>query len=81
MKKIITTIAIILVLGSAVNAQSDGFFSQQSFVEYRTSNSNMYTELPRLPEHGLTTNQDAPLGSGLLLLAGLGLAYGMKKRS
>lgn len=80
MKKIITAIAIILVLGSAVNAQSDGFFSQQSFIEYRSSSDNMYTELPRIPDHGLTTNQDAPLGSGLLLLAGMGLAYGMRKK-
>ena len=76
MKKIIATIAIILSFGFGVNAQSksDGFFSQ-SLLDYRDNE----TELPGLPTHGLTKNQDAPLGSGLLLLAAMGLAYGVKR--
>ena len=36
---------------------------------------------PGLPDHGLTTNEDAPLTSGALLLIGLGAAYALKKRS
>lgn len=76
MKKIIATIAIILGFGFGVNAQSksDGFFSQ-SLLDYRDND----TELPRLPDHGLATNQNAPIGSGLFLLAAMGLAYGIKK--
>jgi hypothetical protein len=37
--------------------------------------------MPSLPGHGETDNQNAPLGSGLFLLAGLGTAYAMKKRN
>ena len=77
MKKIIATIAIISSLGFSANAQSDGFFNGRSILDYRDENK---TELPRIPDHGLTTNQDAPLGSGLLLLAGMGLAYGVRRK-
>ena len=35
---------------------------------------------PVLPEHNQTQNQDAPLGSGALLLIGFGAAYALKKR-
>jgi len=35
---------------------------------------------PGLPTHGQDENQDAPLGSGVLLLIGFGSAYAMKKR-
>ena len=38
-------------------------------------------EAPGLPGHGQNTNQNAPLGSGALLLIGFGAAYAMKKRS
>ena len=31
--------------------------------------------------HGSTTDMSAPLGSGLLLLAGMGLAYGFRKKN
>ena len=77
MKKIIATIAIISSLSFSANAQSDGFFNNRSLLDYRDEN---YTELPRIPDHGLTTNQNAPLGSGLLLLAGMGLAYGVRRK-
>ncbi|MBQ3709098.1 MAG: hypothetical protein II887_00160 [Bacteroidales bacterium] len=36
---------------------------------------------PGLPDHGLTTNEDAPLTGGVLMLIGLGAAYALKKRS
>lgn len=83
MKKIIAIIAIILGFGLGVNAQggfigqSDGFFN--SGLYNNKSNAN-YTELPRIPDHNLDTNQNAPLGSGLLLLAGMGLAYGVRRK-
>ena len=35
---------------------------------------------PRLPMHGETGNQPAPLGSGIVLLTALGAAYLVGKR-
>ena len=35
---------------------------------------------PGLPEHGLDANQNAPLGSGIALLLGLGGAYLVAKK-
>ena len=80
MKKIILTIAIVLGIGFGVNAQSDAFFTQ-SISEYR--NADEVT--PALPyAHDLEYHQPAttPLGSGLLVLAGLGLGYAtLRKKS
>lgn len=76
MKKLIATVAIIFSLISGAMAQSgyDGFFTQ-SFSDFRENEGSGYAELPRLPGHELMSSQDAPVGSGLLLLAGLGLGY------
>ena len=79
MKKIILTIAIVLGIGFGVSAQSDAFFTQ-SFSEYRDADE----EMPLLPyAHNLSEHQSAaPLGSGLLILAGLGLGYAtLRKKS
>ena len=77
MKKVIATVAIILGLGVGANAQSDAFFTQ-NFSDYRSSEN---VETPRLPAHELMSNQDAPIGTGLLLLAGMGLGYAaLRKR-
>ena len=78
MKKIILTIAIVLGIGFGVNAQSDAFFTQ-SFSEYRSADE----VTPALPyKHNLDAHQSAPLGSGLLILAGLGLGYAtLRKKS
>ena len=79
MKKIILTIAIVLGIGFGVSAQSDAFFTQ-SFSEYRNADE----EMPLLPyAHNLSEHQSAaPLGSGLLILAGLGLGYAtLRKKS
>lgn len=35
---------------------------------------------PGLPFHGETENQDAPLGSGIAVLLGLGAAYAVAKK-
>lgn len=85
MKKFIIAISIIAALGLSVNAQdyyqysgSDGFFSSNSMAPgYR---ENTGTDLPLLPMRGQNSDQSAPLGSGLLILAGLGAAYAMRKR-
>ena len=90
MKKYIITLAIALGFGMNVNAQigeynkvqTDGFFTSGNYTELRED--VWAQDMPLLPgQHG--TNYDfaaepAPLGSGLLLLAGMGLAYGIRRR-
>ena len=63
-------------------SQTDGFFMIQADA-YRNGETTAWGVMPLLITHGLTENQDAnvPVGSGLLLLAGMGLAYGIRKRS
>ena len=76
MKKTLLTIAITLGLAFGASAQSDGFFSNWNNADDRDVNG----ELPSLPDHGLSGNQDAPLGGGLLVLTALGAGYAVAKR-
>ena len=76
MKKIVFTLAITLGLAFGASAQSDGFFGNWSNADNRDVNG----ELPSLPNHGLSDNQNAPLGSGLLILTALGAGYALSKR-
>ena len=81
MKKYITTIIFALGFGISLNAQSDGFFSyRDNGVTNRSASWSVEAALPT--SHGLTDHQssEAPLGSGILLLAGLGLGYALRKR-
>lgn len=89
MKKYILTIALAIGFGMNLNAQigqsgkSDSFFSSNKYSEYRDEIA-MGT-MPLLPGHNTTFDYDAdpkptPVGSGLLLLAGMGLAYGVKRK-
>ena len=51
--------------------------------ENQNRESGNFSEMPALPLRGQFTDQsahDTPVGSGLLILAGLGLAYGLKRR-
>lgn len=79
MKKYIIAIIFAIGFGMSLNAQGDAFFTYQNysdtredFIEWGDENS-----MPVLPSaHGtLIDYSSAPLGSGLLLLAGLGLGY------
>ena len=74
MKRIVLTIAVVLGLGIASFAQN-GLFGKGGDEGMKEIN------LPSLPNHGVNTNQDAPVGSGALLLIGLGAAYAMTKKS
>ena len=84
MKRYILIIAFALGLGLNLNAQSqqnglsDGFFSR-NYSEYNRDD-DAYGVMPLLPGHNTLNDYDAdskqvPVGSGLLLLAGLGLGY------
>lgn len=79
MKKVIITLSIVAALALNANAQntqsSDGFFSS-----YTMEEETRVGALPLLPKQGQGGDQNAPVGSGLLVLAGLGIAYAMKSR-
>ena len=79
MKKILVTLSLVITLGLGVNAQSEAFFSYND-VDSQNRGSDNFSEMPALPLRGQNTDQSAPVGSGLLILAGLGLAYGLKRR-
>lgn len=85
MKKLLVTLSIVATLGFSANAQfqsntqSDGFFSYSTPSEqYRDGISS---GIPGLPITGQYDDQPAPVGSGLLLLAGMGLVYAMRRKN
>ena len=91
MKKLTLTIAIVLgmTLGLSAQQQGGGLF-ERGYVSdevYYNSGSyygdyfdNLRGGLINLPDHGLEENQDAPLGSGIAVLLGLGAAYAVAKK-
>ena len=85
MKKLALTIAIVLGLSMASFAEGGGLFGhgQAAAEDNNTSSVMTGTRLggaPGLPNHGQDGNQPAPLGSGIVLLAGLGAAYLVSKK-
>jgi hypothetical protein len=84
MKKLAMIIAIVLglSLSTFANPNDGGLFQRGAASEPAA------TELygirsegnPRLPNHGLADNQDAPLGSGVAVLLGLGAVYMVAKK-
>ena len=80
MKKTVMTIAIVLGLAIGAMAQGGGLFERGEMIESESNGS----ATPMLPlNHGSDKDHDAaPLGSGVVLLAGLGAAYlvGKKRR-
>ncbi len=78
MKRLIVLSVFTLGFLMNLNAQSDGFFTFNNVEQNRTSD---WDDMPAMIGHGSGTNMDAPVGSGLLLLAGMGLAYGIRKKS
>lgn len=69
--------------GKPYSNQTDGFFSSNRYEEYREDNTE-WGKMPLLPKtHGYNYDYDAenvPLGSGLLILAGMGIGYAVRKR-
>ena len=95
MKKLALTVAIVLGLGlttfadpttglfnrgyNAENGFSSGiYFSSKDLWDADPSTSNPI--MPVLPIHAQDSNQDAPVGSGIALLLGLGGAYLVAKK-
>ncbi|MBQ8223572.1 MAG: hypothetical protein IJZ87_09590 [Bacteroidales bacterium] len=84
MKKYIITITLAFGFGIGLNAQNDGFFAS-NYSEYRESENDWGLDMPLLPgSHGYLDDyscaEQAPLGSGIILLAGMALGYAMRKR-
>ena len=89
MKKLVITIATIVGVVVAAPAQyfngngqpnGGGLFGRGAMPE-NSLNTQGGSGTPLLPIHGQTENQDAPLGSGALLLTGFGAAYALSKKS
>ena len=92
MKKIVLTTAIILGLGLTTFADGGGLFNRADNAKNGASGYTYFSGngpandpnviTPALPAHNLEGNQDAPLGSGIAVLAILGGAYlvGKKRR-
>ena len=84
MKKKLIIISSIIILGcSNLFAQNDGFFTYENYGTDR--NSSWGSGAPGIPNiHGLSEDYkvvEAPLGNCIVLLAAMGLAYGMKNSS
>ena len=87
MKKLVLTIAVVLgmTLGASAQHFSENGQPNQGGGLFGRGNTPQYdgeggSGTPLLPLHGQTDNQDAPLGSGALLLIGFGAAYAASKR-
>lgn len=82
MKKAIITLAIVLGMALGASAQWGGGLFQRGAVsdeEFYDANYDYQTRtegLLSLPlQHGTTNDEQAPLGTGTLLLIGFGAAY------
>lgn len=84
MKKTIMTIAILFGLGLTTFADPNdgGLFKRGAEPEHNGMYGNKGTGdlTPMLPGHGQQTNQNAPLGTGVAVLAALGGVYLVGKR-
>ncbi|MBR5603370.1 MAG: hypothetical protein IKW51_04065, partial [Bacteroidales bacterium] len=85
MKRLITTAIFAIAFMMNLNAQNtDGFFAYSS-IDSNRGGSSEWGAIPTLPSsHGFDFDQNAapaPIGSGLLVLGGLALAYGIRKNS
>lgn len=77
MKKLIMTIAIVLGLGLTTSFAQGGLFQRGDVPTEEQGNRDGG---PGLPGHGASGHQDAPLGSGIAVLAALGGAYLVAKK-
>ena len=82
MKKLALTIAIVLGLGLTTFADPNGggVFGRGESTENPNERTNSTLFAPKLPEHTLFGNQNAPLGSGVAIMLGLGAAYLVSKK-
>ena len=86
MKQLIITTAIVLGFGlTSFAAYNGGGLFQRGVSDeeyYGMGYTSQYRDglMPNIPNHGSTDNEDAPLGTGIVLLSVLGGAYLMGKK-
>ena len=84
MKKLIMTFTIVLALGMVGFAGNDGYTEQGGLFGRgaEISKAGDRGGMPGFPGHGSSNNEDAdaPLGSGIAVLLGLGAAYAFAKK-
>ena len=92
MKKLALTLAIVLGMGLTTFAQDEAFgggglFQRGAIEDNGLGFTGFYLGMdftsglmPGLPDHGMDTNQNAPLGTGIAILAALGGAYLVAKK-
>jgi hypothetical protein len=84
MKKLALTIAIVLGLSMTTFADPNGggLFQRGTTPDNGVYGNRATSDTPMLPNHGKTDNQDAnaPLGTGIAVLAALGGAYLVAKK-
>ena len=82
MKKTLLTIAIVLGLGLTTFADPNGggLFQRGTDDEAFQGANWRSGSMPALPTHGQSTNQNAPLGTGIAVLTALGAAYLVSKK-
>ena len=78
MKKLALTLAIALTLGLSAMAQDGGLLNRG--VTFDKGGENGMRGGPNLPGHDATGDVQAPLGSGVAVLLGLGAAYLIGKK-
>ncbi|MBO7073303.1 MAG: hypothetical protein J6W12_00125 [Bacteroidales bacterium] len=80
MKKIVFAIIMIITLSVSASAQKDGFFGWNNTDENtdRYYDNGQFFTLPS--SHGENNDQNAPLGSGLVVLGALGVVYAIRKK-
>ena len=79
MKKLALTIAIVLGLSMTTFAEGGGLFQRGG----ESENAGYYSNRgngPGFPGHGESTDQPAPLGTGIAVLTALGAAYLVGKK-
>ena len=82
MKKITMTLVILLGLTMGAFAQDGGLFGKGATRESNDINYSTRGGLIDLPgSHGDSNDHGAPLGSGIVVLAGLGAAYLVSKKN
>jgi hypothetical protein len=78
MKKLALTIAVVLTMGLSSFAQDGGLLNRGvSFDKHGREGGQIG---PLLPGHNETGDHNAPLGSGVAVLLGLGAAYLIGKK-
>ena len=82
MKKILFAIAIVLMLGISANAQgkNDAFFNDWDNSYNGNRDPDPFPAILGGTLGNLQGDQDAPLGSGLLVLTALGAGYAVARR-